>query len=249
MTSLNVPEKFYQVCRLCLTVVSDTNALPELSLFGYKYQPQQRQQQRPQHHHDNNTVTSNVIAKNVNQKASSDVKGAKEVKGVKLNATNKRSSNRKSINCADESNANNGDNAHANSQHEIIGLADENDEHDDYGSGDDDGDTDEVCNNNNIDNSDCSIIDEKQQQHSSNDTAASECDSSNDDSQHEILEQIQTFLKISVSFAFGILFLSLLFLLLALFRFLFIELAMILNVFCMNKCRMFSNLSAYRVVD
>lgn len=222
MTSLNVPEKFYQVCRLCLTVVSDTNALPELSVFGYKYRPQQQQQ------HDNNTATSNVIAKNVNQKAASDVKGAKEVKGVKLNATNKqRSSNRKSINC--ESNANNGgDNAHANSQHEIIGgadeMEDEHDEHDEHD--DDDGDTDEVCNNNNIDNSDCSIIDEKQQQHRSNDTAASECDSSNDDSQHEILEQIHTFLEISVSFAFGILFWFLSFVV-----FLFNELAMILNEF------------------
>lgn len=35
MTSLPiVPSKFYQVCRLCLTVVSDTNDLLNLSVFG-----------------------------------------------------------------------------------------------------------------------------------------------------------------------------------------------------------------------
>lgn len=35
MTSLPVvPTKFYQVCRLCLTVVSDTNDLMQLSVFG-----------------------------------------------------------------------------------------------------------------------------------------------------------------------------------------------------------------------
>lgn len=35
MTSLpQVPSKFYQVCRLCLTVVSDTNELMNLSVFG-----------------------------------------------------------------------------------------------------------------------------------------------------------------------------------------------------------------------
>lgn len=35
MTSLPiVPSKFYQVCRLCLTVVNDTNDLMNLSVFG-----------------------------------------------------------------------------------------------------------------------------------------------------------------------------------------------------------------------
>lgn len=210
MTSLNVPEKFYQVCRLCLTVVSDTNALPELSVFGYKYQSrhqhQHHQQQQQQSTIDDNNTTSNVISKNVNQKASSDAKGVKEVKGVKLNATNKRSSNRKSINCTDELNTNNGDNAHLNSQHEIIGHADENDDATDADDDDGDVDNDEVCNNNNIEDG---SIDDRNHHVSNllavttdNDAAASECDSySNDDSQHEVLEQIHTFLEISVSFS------------------------------------------------
>lgn len=38
MTSLPVvPTKFYQVCRLCLTVVSDTNDLMNLSVFGGRH--------------------------------------------------------------------------------------------------------------------------------------------------------------------------------------------------------------------
>ena len=34
MTSLILPQKFHQVCRLCLSVVSDTNDLIKLSVFG-----------------------------------------------------------------------------------------------------------------------------------------------------------------------------------------------------------------------
>lgn len=48
MTSTtNVPPKFYQVCRLCLTVVSDTSDLVKLAVFGRDKCHQQPQQQQP----------------------------------------------------------------------------------------------------------------------------------------------------------------------------------------------------------
>lgn len=180
MTSLNVPEKFYQVCRLCLTVVSDTKALKELSVFRTKYDGQANElaTEAP----SAAAAKTNVIVKNVHQSPSSgDAVGP--TKGAKSNANSaKRSaSQRNSRDSTEDLSTKNGDYKLANSRHQI---------------------DDEVCNNNNIDldNRDygdgINVNDKRQQR----DGAAERGDNyGNDDSQLEILEQIHTFLAISVS--------------------------------------------------
>lgn len=174
MTSLNVPEKFYQVCRLCLTVVSDTKALHELSLFG-------------EQHHLMQLASIGVDVKpnikDIDKQQTVETKGTKSI-GSKTNVPTRRSSNRRSIGSADtdEQHSNNTDDNTNLNCHQI---------------------KEEVCNNNNIDDlehqpdyADDNIVHEKEQQRS----GAYECDRYNsDESQVEILEQIDTFLAISVS--------------------------------------------------
>lgn len=211
MTSLHVPEKFYQTCRLCLTVVSDTKSLQELSVFGDKL--------------NHRTAASPTAAKKsignrtgLAQSAISDdvAPAIADAKASETKGNNKSIAasivNRESISSADDSNnaTNYGEHARLNN-HQM---------------------DDEVCNNNNIDmdNSDCGDCDdgdEKQQRRSnslnninisssnnnnnidddinksgggSSSNAADYCvNYGHDESQLEILEQIHTFLAISVS--------------------------------------------------
>lgn len=60
MTSLPiVPSKYYQVCRLCLTVVSDSNDLLNLSVFGSHNAACNRPAVIASSNNDNNNDTSN----------------------------------------------------------------------------------------------------------------------------------------------------------------------------------------------
>lgn len=85
MTSLPVvPSKFYQVCRLCLSVVNDTNDLVNLSVFG-----RHNAGCNATNAADNNTTTVVTSAKSNNNNNNSSSGG------VIVKTTNNNTSNRK----------------------------------------------------------------------------------------------------------------------------------------------------------
>lgn len=186
MTSSNVPPKFYQVCRLCLSVVSDTSDLIKLSVFGSnKCHQQQRQQFRSQQPEE--------IIVPVAPSTISSIKLANSVIVKSKSTKNAKKSNRK--NSADDVD-----------DSEKVTATNEEAANDQDDGDDDDELMNKVHNNNNID---------LDQEHFSeadkniNYYGASAAGSTHfktdgvaagDDESHlDILERIYTFLSISVS--------------------------------------------------
>ncbi|XP_055295928.1 uncharacterized protein DDB_G0283357 [Sitodiplosis mosellana] len=78
MTSLPVvPTKFYQVCRLCLTVVSDTNDLVQLSVFGGRHNSgcTATSAQTNNNTNEDNNSSSIVVSASTNSSSSSNNSG------------------------------------------------------------------------------------------------------------------------------------------------------------------------------
>lgn len=182
MTSTtNVPPKFYQVCRLCLTVVSDTSDLVKLAVFGRDKCHQQHQQPLIA-----SVEAEEIVVPVTPSSISASVGGAANnhhqhhhVTSVIVKSNNAKL-NRKHSNGSDDDTNNSGCSASATN--------DINDEPDHAHHT-------KAHNNNNID------LDHHEHEKNMNyfGNATSTNYGINDDAQTDLLERIHTFLAVSVS--------------------------------------------------